>query len=262
MKKLKLTISFFGAFFVFASSLNVCAKSKIAKESVSGYLDYFFEKSMNKFWYKNGIMPPMVSDIQDREIEKINEALKKNGLKKVIKNEKEASKLILKDNKTNEIQAMGMFFKAYAAINKLQKQGGKISEEIKDEILNWFASPCKQPNLKLNRIIAYGTQFFSLSKEGYEVFKKILKLEKFEFKKDVFEAAKKDLLKRMKKSIELEKVMSEKADKKAKDSLKKSIYLIEKEMKKIKGLDFEKVKEQAEKLEWRKDLRKTHDAKG
>ena len=255
MKKSKLILSLSGALFIFAGSLNVFAKPEL---EICGSLDYFCKGSMNEFCYKNGITPDENKDIQKEDIKNFNLAFKKDGLKKVFKTEEEVMKFLSDGNKTNEVQAFGLFLKAYTAIYTLRKQGVKISKAVEDEILNWFAKPCTDPNLRLNKIVARGTQFFSLRREAYKVLKMILKLKNIEFKKDVFEATKKDLLRRMNESIKSQEKIIEAVTGNNKNGHKNFIDLITKEMKKIKKLDFEKVKEEVTKLEWKEDLRKKH----
>ncbi len=266
-----------------------------SKEEISGHFDYVFnDGSMDRTCYDSANMPNLNKQLQKSDVKKFNEAvegkvsvaIRDKG--KVVESADELVDIALKKNKTNEIHGAALFLKACAALDALNNRGVQISNEGRDKILDVFARSCVDPNIVFNRILTSGTEFFSLDRESYEVFLKMLEIKDIELTKEKFEVARRDLLNRMTKGInEREKMneeivvvanlsdedlknisknekfkgkilCSEESAKAIKDDNVRIVKLIKEEMGKIEKLEFEKVLNAAKTLEWRNDLREKH----
>lgn len=311
MKNIQQLAILLGVAVIFGGTVTVLARTKFeekldnkietvenvnnkSKEEISGQFDYVFnDKSMDRTCYDNANMPNLNRQLQESDVKKFNEALEGKvsvairDKGKVLKPADELVDVALK-NKTNEVHGAALFLKAYAALDALNNKGVKISNEVRDKILDVFARPCVDPNIVFNRILTSGTEFFSLDKESYEVFLEMLKVEDFELTKEKFEVARRDLLNRMIKGINEREKMNEdivvvdvscdddlkniskneefkgkilcceESAKAIKDDNVRIVKLIKEEMGKIEQLDFKKVLDAANALEWRNDLREKH----
>ncbi len=78
------------------------------------------------------------------------------------------------NNKTGVNHAVAMVCLAEEALSRLEEKEGKISQDVKKEILDIFSSSCLKPDILFKKISTPGVVFCRLSEEGYRILKMVL----------------------------------------------------------------------------------------